>query len=84
MSYLAYAAVRTFSTKMAEGGISTINDTGISWRPGYGAIDLPAGTKIKTKFVFRDSGIAGSFDSVCSEGSPQPDREIGIHDLKPD
>ncbi len=60
------------------------DDARVVFLSGYGPVDLPPGTKIRTRFVFGGSGAAGSFTLVCTEGAPQSGREIVIHDLKPD
>jgi len=60
------------------------DDARIVWHSGYGPVDLLPGTRIKTKFVFGGSGTARSFTLVCTEGAPNPGRDILIHGLTPD
>jgi TolB-like protein len=56
----------------------------IVWHSGFGPVDLPPGTRIKTKFVFGGSGQGKLFTLVCTEGAPKSGREIVIHGLTPD
>lgn len=47
-----------------------------------GSAELLPGTKLKTHFIFKNSGNGSTFTLACKEFSPKPDRPIIIRGLK--